>query len=160
MAKHFIDNTDAKIITYLQRDGRMPFTQIAENLGLSEATVRFRVQKLLENDIIQIVAVADPLKLGFAMAGNIKLHVNRQMFHQVLDELSKINEIWYIAIATGGEDIDVEFHVKSMEDLTNLLVEKLSTIEGVLRTETSIILKYHKRQYDWGTALDEDPAQR
>jgi Lrp/AsnC family transcriptional regulator for asnA, asnC and gidA len=149
-----IDKTDAEIIKYLQVDGRMPYTSIAKELALSEATVRSRVQRLLEEKVIQIVAVGDPKKLGFQVDGNIRLHVDPKKMDVVLEELKKIKEIWYIALATGGIDVNLEFYVRNFEDLQRLIYEKVNVIDGINKTETSIIISHEKRRYDWGTALD------
>jgi Lrp/AsnC family transcriptional regulator for asnA, asnC and gidA len=150
-----IDKIDSKIISFLQKDGRMPFTHIGKEMNLAESTVRTRVQRLIDREIIQIVAVANPLKLGFGIAGNMKIQVKSKKLKRILTELKKIKSFWYIALATGSKDIDIDFHVQSLEDLRTLLFEKVNNIDGVIRTETSIIVHYEKRQYDWGTALEE-----
>lgn len=154
--KNQIDMIDSRIICFLQQDGRMPFTQIGKELNLAESTVRVRVQRLIEEKIIQIVAVANPMKLGFEVAGNIKIQIESKKFKQICNKLKKIKSFWYIALATGSKDIDIDFHVRSLDELRTLLFEKVNNIDGVIRTETSIIVHYEKRQYDWGTALDEN----
>jgi len=154
-----IDGIDSKIISYLQKDGRMAFTHIGKELNIAESTVRARVQRLIKENIIQIVAVANPLKLGFAVAGNIKIQVESQKLRQILKQLKTIKEFWYIALATGSQDIDIDFHVKSLDDLRSLLFDKVNSIDGVIRTETSIVVHFEKRQYDWGTALEENNVE-
>jgi len=154
--KEQIDRNDSKIISYLQQDGRMAFTQIGKEMNIAESTVRARVQRLIEDKIIQIVAVANPLKLGFAVAGNMKIQVENKKLKQILKQLKKIKAFWYIALATGSQDIDIDFHVRSLDDLRTLIFDKINNIDGVIRTETSIVVHFEKRQYDWGTALEED----
>lgn len=149
-----IDKLDSKIIGFLQKDGRMPYNKIAKELDVSETTVRNRVQRLTDEKVIQIVAVGDPLKLGFGIAGTFKLQINPKKVKDIIRELREIKEIWYIALATGSENIDTEFNTRSLEDLRVLIYERLNKIDGILKTETSILMGYEKREYTWGTALE------
>lgn len=151
-----IDSLDSRIISLLQKDGRMPYLRIAKELGVSETTVRIRVQRLIDEGIIQIVAVGNPFKLGFGIVGTFKLQIDASRVQEVLRELKKIKEIWYIALATGSENIDIEFNTRSLEDLRVLIYEKINTIPGIIKTETSILMSYEKRDYYWGTASDEN----
>ena len=153
-----IDIVDSKIIRLLQRDGRMPNTEIAKTLGISEATVRNRLQRLIEEQIIQIVAVGNPFKLGFGIVGSMRIRIDVKKVQNVTEELSKLRELWYIALATGGTDVDIEFNATSLEDLRVLIFEKITKIDGIKGLETSLILEYVKRQYDWGTGLEIDKA--
>ncbi len=149
-----IDETDCKIIELLQVDGRMPNTMIAKKLGISEATVRTRLNRLVKEEYIQIVAVSNPLKLGFGVCGILKIDVDVKKIDYVSKELSTLEEVWYITHATGSAYIYSEFIAKSIGDLSELISEKINKIDGILKTETSLILKYIKRRYDWKTALD------
>jgi Lrp/AsnC family transcriptional regulator for asnA, asnC and gidA len=133
----------------------MPYTKIAEELGLSEATVRTRIQRLLKDEVISIVAVCEPRKLGFAFSGNIKLQVSTNRLEEVIGELKKFQAITYVALMTGTCDIDIDFVVKSLDDLHLLLHEKIGKIKGILRVETSIITSYEKEIYDFGTGLSD-----
>ena len=130
-------------------------SEIAKKAGVSEATVRNRLEKLLKNEYIRIVAVGDPFKLGFEIAGNIKITINLKRANHVIDELKKLDELWYIAQMTGASDLDIEFRVKSLDDLRVLLFEKINQIDGVIRTETAFLLGYIKNTYEWGTGYDE-----
>lgn len=149
-----IDKIDCKIINLLQKDGRLPNTMIAKKLGISESTVRTRLNRLIKEEFIQIVAVSNPLKLGFQMVGNIRVHIDIKKAENVIEELSKLDQIWFIVQTTGGTDIYAEFIVKSLDELNSLAFEKINKIDGIVRTDTSLILKFIKRQYDWGTAFD------
>jgi len=149
-----IDQTDCKIIELLQQDGRMPNTMIAKELGVSEATVRSRLNRLTKDEYIQIVAVSNPLKLGFDIVGLLKILVDVKKIDTVSEELSKIDQIWYIVHVTGSSDIYAEFNAKSIEDLNNCIAQKVYKIDGVIKTETSLVLKYIKRRYDWKTAIE------
>jgi len=152
--KSNIDQTDCKIIELLQQDGRMPNTMIAKELGVSEATVRSRLNRLTKDEYIQIVAVSNPLKLGFDIVGLLKILVDVKKIDMVSEELSKIDQIWYIVHVTGSSDIYAEFNAKSIEDLNNCISQKIYKIDGVIKTETSLVLKYIKRRYDWKTAIE------
>ena len=153
-----IDRIDCEIIKLLQVDGRIANTEIAKRIGISEATVRMRMNRLIRDEIIQIVAVSNPLKLGFGMIGSIRIHVDIKKMNHIIEELKQLKPLWFIVMSTGGTGIDTEFVVKSLEDLNDLIFEKINRIDGVLKTETSMFLRYIKRQYDWGTAMDEETA--
>ncbi len=149
-----INRTDCEIIRLLQKDGRISNTTIAERLGISEATVRTRLKRLIEDQVIQIVAVSNPLKLGFEIVGLINIQADIKKVDNVIKELKKLKELWYIVLTTGSSDINVEFNLKSLDELHVLLLEKINKIDGIIRTDTSLIMQFIKRQYDWGTALD------
>ena len=149
-----IDQTDCKIIELLQKDGRMPNTMIAKKLGISEATVRSRLNRLTKEEYIQIVAVSNPLKLGFEVVGMLKIDVDIKKIDTVSKELSKIDQIWYIVHATGSAYIYAEFNAKSIDDLNDVIANRINKIDGLLKTETSLVLKFVKRRYDWKTAID------
>jgi Lrp/AsnC family transcriptional regulator for asnA, asnC and gidA len=149
-----IDQTDCKIIELLQKDGRMPNTMIAKKLGVSEATVRSRLNRLIKEEYIQIVAVSNPLKLGFEVVGMLKIDVDIKKIDAVSKELSKIDQIWYIVHATGSAYIYAEFNAKSIDDLNEVITNKINKIDGLLKTDTSLVLKFVKRRYDWKTAID------
>ncbi|MBN2041147.1 MAG: Lrp/AsnC family transcriptional regulator [Spirochaetes bacterium] len=152
--KKNIDATDRSMISLLQKDGRLSNTDMAKTLGISEATVRTRLKRLLDEEYIQIVAVSDPFKLGFEIAGDLYIHVTINKIASVIEELKRIKELWYIVTTTGVASINAEFIVKSLQDLNDLVYNKISKIEGVRRVESSVIMGYEKREYDFGTAFD------
>ena len=152
--KKMIDGIDCEIIRLLQKDGRIANTEIAKKVGISEATVRSRLDRLVKENYIQIVAVSNPMKLGFKIVGNIRIYVEIKKMDQIIKKLQRLKPLWFIVQSTGGTGIDTEFVVRDMDELNDLIFENINRIEGVIRTETSLFLKYIKRQYDWGTALD------
>lgn len=152
--KKGIDTVDCQMIRLLQKDGRISNTEIAKQIGLSEATIRTRLNRLIDEEYIQIVAVSNPIKLGFKIVGNIRIHVDIKKMDKIIGELKKLKPLWFIVQSTGGTGIDGEFIVKNLEELNELIFEKINKIDGVRKTETSLFLNYIKRQYDWGTALD------
>ena len=152
--KKALDQIDCQMIELLQKDGRISNTDIAKEIGLSEATVRTRLNRLIKDKFIQIVAVSNPIKLGFKIVGNIRIHVEIKKMDRIIKELKNLKPLWFIVQTTGGTGIDTEFVVKSLDELNKLIFEKINKIDGVIKTDTSLFLNYIKRQYDWGTALD------
>jgi Lrp/AsnC family transcriptional regulator for asnA, asnC and gidA len=149
-----LDRIDRRLIQLLQKDGRMPNNAIAQALGISEFTVRRRMKRLLDNKIIKIVAVADPFNLGFEIAGNLKIKIDLKKTEKVLAQLKKIDALIWVALTTGGTDIDVDFVARSLKEFQVLVFEKISQIDGVLSTEASLMVDLVKDKYDWGTAWD------
>ena len=142
------------MIELLQKDGRISNTEIAKTIGISEATVRTRLQRLIQEQYIQIVAVSNPLKLGFEVVGTIRIHTDIKKMDRIIRELKTIKALWHIVQTTGGTGIDTEFVLKNLDELNHLIFSQINRIDGVLRTETSLFLNYVKRQYDWGTAAE------
>jgi len=152
--KKEIDQIDSRMISLLQKDGRISNIEISKRLNISETTVRTRLKRLIDEEYLQIVAVSNPLKLGFNITGDLYIHVEMKKIENVIQELKKIKELWYIVMTTGDTDINAEFVVKTLEDLNDLVYNRISGIDGVIRVETSVILKFIKRKYDFGTGLD------
>jgi Lrp/AsnC family transcriptional regulator for asnA, asnC and gidA len=152
--KRPLDQLDCKMIDLLQKDGRISNTEIAKKIGMSEATVRTRLNRLIQEEFIQIVAVSNPIKLGFKIVGNIRIHIEIKKMDRIIIELKKLKPLWFVVQTTGGTGIDTEFVAKSLDELNELIFEKINKIDGVLKTDTSLFLNYIKRQYDWGTALN------
>lgn len=149
-----IDTIDSAMIRLLQADGRISNTDMARQLNLSEATVRSRLKRLIDDEIIQIVAVSNPFMLGFEFTGNIYIHVEMKKLDSIVAELKTFRELWYIILTTGESNINAEFIVKNRDELNDLVYNKISKIDGVIRVETSVIMKFEKRDYSYGTALD------
>jgi Lrp/AsnC family transcriptional regulator for asnA, asnC and gidA len=149
-----LDRVDCQLVRLLQRDGRMPNKAIARELDISEFTVRRRLKRLLDSGIMRIVGVANPIDLGFEIAGNLKIKIDLKKADQVLNNLKKIDSLIWVALTTGGTDIDVEFVARSLEEFHELIFKRISKIDGVQSTETSLMVKLVKDTYDWGTAWD------
>ena len=149
-----LDRVDCQLIRLLQKDGRMPSNAIAQELGISEFTVRRRLKRILDNGIIKIVAVANPMDLGFEIAGNLKIRIDLKKADEVLDKLKKLDALIWVALTTGGTDIDVDFVVRSLKEFQELVFKKISKIDGVLSTEASLMVDLVKDEHDWGTAWD------
>jgi Lrp/AsnC family transcriptional regulator for asnA, asnC and gidA len=145
-----LDDLNKRIVELLQQDGRMSYAALAKLVGLSEAAVRQRVQRLLDNDVMQIVAVTDPLRLGFARQVMVGLKVAGDL-HSVADALTKVAEVDYVVICAGGYDLLAELVCTDDEHLLTLLNDKIRAIPGVTGTETFVYLKLAKQIYSWGT---------
>ena len=145
-----LDDVSKAIIEQLQQDGRRPYATIGKAVGLSEAAVRQRVSKLLETGVMQIVAVTDPLQVGFNREAMIGIEVDGDM-EAVADVLSLMDEISYIILTAGSFDIILEVVCEDDEALLEVINRKIRAIPGVRRTETFMYLKLRKQSYTWGT---------
>ena len=145
-----LDETSKRIIEQLQEDGRRAYATIGKAVGLSEAAVRQRVQRLLDNGVMQIVAVTDPLQVGFARQAMIGLKVSGDMV-EVADRLAELPEVEYVVVTAGSFDVIVEVVCEDDDHLLELLTQKIRTLPGVESTETFVYLKLRKQLYNWGT---------
>jgi Lrp/AsnC family transcriptional regulator for asnA, asnC and gidA len=145
-----LDGPNRAIIEALQRDGRQPYGAIAEEVGLSEAAVRRRVQRLRESGIMQIVAVTDPLQLGFTRQAMIGVSVEGDV-RRVAEKLTSLPEVDYVVMCAGSFDILVEIVCEDDERLLQVLNDSVRCIPGVRATETFLYLKLAKHTYTWGT---------
>jgi len=144
-----LDDISKRIIEQLQADGRQSYAAIGKAVGLSEAAVRQRVQRLHETGVMQIVAVTDPLRLGFRRQAMIGIRCDGDL-QKVADDLAALDEIDYVVMTAGSFDLLLEV---VCEDDDHLL-EILSSVRGVpsvTSTETFVYLKLRKQTYTWGT---------
>jgi Lrp/AsnC family transcriptional regulator for asnA, asnC and gidA len=144
-----LDDVAKEIIEQLQQDGRRSYAAIGKQVGLSEAAVRQRVQRLIESGVMQVVAVTDPLQLGFARQAMVGIGVTGAL-EPVADALAEMEEVDYVVITAGAYDILAEVVCESDERLLHLISEKIRRIEGVSRTETFMYLALRKQTYSWG----------
>lgn len=145
-----LDVASRAIVEQLQADGRRSYAEIGKAVGLSEAAVRQRVQKLTDAGIMQIVAVTDPLQLGFYRQAMIGIRATGDT-RRLADRLSEIPEIEYVVHTAGNFDLMVEVVCANDEELLALLNEHIRPVEGVAEIETFVYLKLHKQLYNWGT---------
>lgn len=144
-----LDALDKGIIRALQRDGRASFSAMARALGVTEGTVRNRLSRLLADRVIRVVAVADLLKVGMHAAAITGMNVQRSKMSRALARLMEMPEIRYVAVTTGTFDIIVEVVLPDTDSLHDFLVDGLASVPGLIRTDTSMILKIHKQSYSW-----------
>jgi Lrp/AsnC family transcriptional regulator for asnA, asnC and gidA len=144
-----LDDVAKAIIEQLQRDGRQSYASIGKEVGLSEAAVRQRVQKLIDTSVMQIVAVTDPMQLGFARQAMVGVTVSGPL-DPVADALSALEEVDYVVITAGRYDLLAEIVCESDDHLLNLISTEIRSIPGVLATETFMYLGLRKQSYSWG----------
>lgn len=144
-----LDDVSKGIIEQLQKDGRMPYAAIGKAVGLSEAAVRQRVQRLLDSGVMQIVAVTNPLQLGFARQAMIGIHAEGDL-EPVAEELSQMAEVDYVIVTAGSFDLMVEVVCESDDHLLDLLSKRIRAIPAVRSTESFVYLRLHKQTYSWG----------
>ncbi|HLP22985.1 MAG TPA: Lrp/AsnC family transcriptional regulator [Microbacteriaceae bacterium] len=145
-----LDAASKAIIEQLQADGRRSYAEIGKAVGLSEAAVRQRVQKLTDSGFMQIVAVTDPLQMGFTRQAMIGIRATGDT-RELADQLAAIPEIEYVVLTGGSFDLMVEVVCENDEDLLALLNSTIRTLPGVASTETFVYLRLHKQFYNWGT---------
>ncbi len=149
MTKPTLDAIDKLLIRELQIDGRKPYTQLAKVGGLSEAAIRQRVQRLIDGQVMQVVAVTDPLSLGLRRAAMIGIRVEGDL-RTAARKLAEYEEVVYVVLTAGTVDILAEVVVEDDEALLELLNDRIRTIPGVVGTETSMYLSIEKQTYQWG----------
>jgi Lrp/AsnC family transcriptional regulator, regulator for asnA, asnC and gidA len=145
----FLDDISKEIIEQLQQDGRRSYASIGQAVGLSEAAVRQRVQRLIEAGAMQIVAVTDPLTLGFRRQTMIGIRCSGEL-EQVADQLAAMAEIDYVVITAGSFDLLIEVVCEDDDQLLEIL-GRVRAIQCVTATETFVYLKLRKQTYSWGT---------
>jgi Lrp/AsnC family transcriptional regulator for asnA, asnC and gidA len=145
-----VDDVGKRLIEELQQDGRRSYAALAKTVGLSEAAVRQRVQRMVDSGLMQVVAVTDPLQVGFHRQAMIGLRVEGDLV-RVADEIAKIDEVDYVVITAGSFDILLELVCEDDGHLLRVLSERIRTLPGVRDTETFVYLKLAKQTYAWGT---------
>jgi Lrp/AsnC family transcriptional regulator for asnA, asnC and gidA len=155
---HTPDQCDRQIITLLQQDGRLSNVEIARSLGLAEGTIRHRLEKLLGNGVIRIRAVVDPVRVGLPASVLVGIQTEPGQLNEVAQQLAALPEVYCVSIVTGTNDVMTEAVLPSSEHLLSFLIDRISNIPGVKRTETSHVLQVVKRSCDW--TLPESTAGR
>jgi Lrp/AsnC family transcriptional regulator for asnA, asnC and gidA len=145
-----LDNISKLIITQLQQDGRRSYASIGKAVGLSEAAVRQRVQKLVDAEVMQIVAVTDPVQVGFTRQALIGIRVDGDLT-RVAERLGEMDEVDYVVITAGSFDVLAEIVCEDDDHLLDVLSNRIRQLDGVASTETFVYLKLSKQRYDWGT---------
>ncbi|MGH8773766.1 MAG: Lrp/AsnC family transcriptional regulator [Jiangellaceae bacterium] len=145
-----LDSIAKAIIEQLQLDGRRSYAAIGKAVGLSEAAVRQRVQRLVETGVVQIVAVTDPMQVGFERQALIGLKTTGDV-NGLADALAEIPEVDYVVITAGSFDVIAEVVCEDDDHLLDLLTTRIRGLDGVVGTETFVYLKLRKQLYNWGT---------
>jgi Lrp/AsnC family transcriptional regulator, regulator for asnA, asnC and gidA len=145
-----LDDIGKAIVEQLQADGRRPYATIGKAVGLSEAAVRQRVARLQDAGVIQIVAVTDPLQLGFRRQAMVGVRVDGDIT-AAADAVAELSEVDYVVITAGSFDLLVEVVCEDDDHLLELVGGRIRALPGVRNTETFVYMKLRKQHYDWGT---------
>ncbi len=145
-----LDRVDREIVAQLQYDGRMPFTTIADLIGVSEATVRNRVARMRQEGILQVVGVVDPHLLDLRATAVIGVVIRPPHLNTAARKIAEFEEVSYLVMTSGAFDLLVEVLCRDTEQMAQFLSEQLLQVEGVERTETFYTLRTYKQTYRWG----------
>jgi len=145
-----LDEISKAIIEQLQEDGRRSYAAIALAVGLSEAAVRQRVQRLVDGGVVQIVAVTDPLQVGFQRQAMVGIKASGDIT-TVAEQLSAIPEVAYVVTTAGSFDVLAEVVCEDDAHLLEVISRRIRTLSGVTATETFVYLELNKQHYNWGT---------
>ena len=158
MKKSRLDDIDAAIVRLLQYDGRLPYTHIASELGMSEGAVRRRVKRLTETGLLQVVGIVEPQFLGWDAAGMIGVTVQSGRVDAVAEQIALFPEVSYLFMVSGEFDLFVEVYCRDRDHFVSFLSQKLQRVEGIVHTRTFMMLKMYKLSYRWGEAEPPDPV--
>jgi Lrp/AsnC family transcriptional regulator for asnA, asnC and gidA len=145
-----LDALDRDILALLQEDARLPNRVIAARVGSSEPTVRRRIDRMIEDGLIKIVAVASPFALGHTLMAILGLQIDRSYQSQIEEALRAIPEVRFVGLTLGSYDMIVEVWLPSTNALLEFLTDTLSALPGIQRAEAWQVLKLSKYSYDWG----------
>ena len=142
-----VDELDRRMIQLLQRNGRASNARVAREVGVSEGTVRRRLKRLLEEDIIKVVAFPDPEMFGYGTEALVGVQVDPDKTNEVAASLAVLQETSWVSVTTGAFDIFTWVTLPSSVELGTFLNSKVRTVPGVRRTETFVNLQIPKRNY-------------
>lgn len=142
------------MVELLQEDGRLSVASLARSLGVTEVTARRKITRLLRDGIIQIVATVDPFDVGYETPVIIGLKVQRAKLDKVAQRLSELPQVRYVGASTGRVDLIIEVVVRTNQDLADFLVEELGALDGVLDSETNLIVRIYKQSWSWAIRDD------
>jgi Lrp/AsnC family transcriptional regulator for asnA, asnC and gidA len=145
-----LDEIDRGIIAALQAEGRRPYSRVAADLGVSESVVRYRVQRLEQAGLLQVVGIADPLRIGFDRMALLGLKVRPGSVRAVCEAVAAFPETSYVAATAGSFDVIVEVICRDTAHFTELLTGRLHAVDGVVTAESFLVLEIHKMAYGWG----------
>ena len=153
-----LDHLDSQILMHLQRDGRSSYTALAALCGVSEGTIRKRMQRLEDRGAVRIVGVTNPAKTGMDTVAVVWLRVERGRLLEVVSQITALPEAHYVAYTTGASDIVAIVTLESQEALVGFLARDLGSIEGLSETETSMVLRVYKQAYNWSPWPHQPPG--
>ncbi len=144
-----IDEVDLQVIRILNEDGRTPFSQIAQRLGVSTGMIRQRYHRLVQDGVLQVVAVTNPLLMGFTTMAQIGAKVDVGRLQEIAEQIASFEEVIYLVLLTGSYDLHIEIVCRDMPHLMDFLTNKLYSVEGIKDSETFICMHIAKEVYTW-----------
>ena len=154
-----LDDIDLKIITILNEDGRTPFSQIAQRLNVSTGMIRQRYHRLVQEGVLQVVAVTNPMLMGFTTMAHIGVKVDVSRLQELADQIANFEEVIYLVLLTGSYDLHIDVVCRDKSHLLDFLTNKLHSVEGIKDTETFICMRIAKEVYTWTGYLDEQATE-
>jgi Lrp/AsnC family transcriptional regulator, regulator for asnA, asnC and gidA len=154
--RHRLDATERAMVELLQQDGRLTITQLARTVGVTEVTARRKLKRLLGDGIIRVVATVDPFDVGYETPVIIGLKVQRGQMDAVAERLSQLPQVRYVGASTGRVDLIIEVVTRTNQDLAEFLMNELAQIEGILDSETNLIVRIYKQSWDWAIRGDDN----
>ncbi len=153
-----LDELDRAIIKQLQHNGRRAYAGMARDLGVPEATVRQRTERLVRRGVVQIVGVTDPLAMGFRVPAFIGMTVDPDRIEEIAEQIAGLDEVTYLVVTAGRFDLVCEVVCRDSEHLLEVLSRRLGRIDGIRKTETLVELRIVKETYQWGS-MEENPRR-
>ncbi|GAB4468757.1 MAG: Lrp/AsnC family transcriptional regulator [Anaerolineales bacterium] len=149
-----LDIVDKKIVDLLIEDGRLNCSEIARRLGISERSVRYRLDKLIEREIIHVRAVVNPKKLGYGVVADVMLEVESDCIQEVAHKMAEYSCVSYVAYAIGETDVSVQIIARNNDEVYQFVTEVIGKTPGVRKTVTSIVPSVLKDVYQWSIPLE------
>jgi len=149
-----MDDIDLQIIKFLNEDGRTPFSQIAKRLDVSTGMIRQRYHRLVQDGLLQVVAVTNPMLMGFTTMAHIGVKADGGRLQEITDQIAAFEEVIYLVLLSGSYDLHIEVVCRDNAHLLEFLTHKLNSVEGVKDSETFICMQIAKEVYTWTGYLD------
>ena len=149
-----MDDIDLQIIKFLNEDGRTPFSQIAKRLDVSTGMIRQRYHRLVQDGLLQVVAVTNPMLMGFTTMAHIGVKADGGRLQEIADQIAAFEEVIYLVLLSGSYDLHIEVVCRDNAHLLEFLTHKLNSVEGVKDSETFICMQIAKEVYTWTGYLD------
>jgi Lrp/AsnC family transcriptional regulator for asnA, asnC and gidA len=146
---------EQRLIELLQVDGRKTARQLAKEVGVSELTARRKLRRLINDEIIRVVATVDPFDVGYQTPAIIGLRVDPSRIEEVGAAIAELPNVVYVAATTGSIDLIVEVMARTNQDLADFILRHLSAVPGVRATETNMVIRIFKQSWAWGIRADE-----
>jgi Lrp/AsnC family transcriptional regulator, regulator for asnA, asnC and gidA len=153
--RHRLDATERGMVELLQQDGRMTVTQLARSLGVTEVTARRKLKRLLGDGVMRVVATVDPFDVGYESPVIIGLKVAMGHLESVAERLSALPQVRYVGASTGRVDLIIEVVVRTNLELAEFLMNEIAGIEGILDSETNLIVRIYKQSWHWAVRAED-----